>query len=88
MKQNLSRGDRKIRACMGLVILAVGIYGVMVNLWLGLFILGVGVFTVYEGYAGWTLVAVLTEAWIRPDGGNMEIPGLKEQKLPASEKIP
>jgi hypothetical protein len=73
---------------MGLVILAVGIYGVMVNLWLGLFILGVGVFTVYEGYAGWTLVAVLTEAWIRPDGGNMEIPGLKEQKLPASEKIP
>jgi hypothetical protein len=86
MKQNLSRGDRKIRACMGLIILAVGIYGVFVNLWLGLFVLAVGVFTVYEGYAGWTFVAALTEAWIRPYGGNMEIPGIKEKKSPAPEK--
>lgn len=87
MKQNLSRLDRIFRSGLGLVIVAVGIYGVFVNLWLGLFILGVGVFTVYEGYAGWTLVAVLAESWIRPDGGSLEMPGLPKPKKQAPEKI-
>jgi hypothetical protein len=75
-----------MRTCLGLVILAVGIYGVFVNLWLGLFVLGVGVFTVYEGYAGWTLVALLTESWVRPGGGSLEMPGIKKPKRQAPEK--
>ena len=88
MKQNLSRTERILRAGLGLVVVAVGIYGVFVNLWLGLFVLGVGAFTVYEGYAGWTLVAILSESWIRPGGGNLDMPGIGKQKLPAApEKI-
>ena len=77
MKQNLSRAERIIRAGLGLVIVAVGLYGLLVNLWLGLFVLAVGAFTVYEGYAGWTLAAALAEAWIRPDGGSLDMPPIK-----------
>jgi hypothetical protein len=87
MKQNLSRAERILRTGLGLVIVAVGIYGVFVNLWLGLFVLGVGVFTVYEAYAGWTLVALMAESWIRPGGGNLEMPGIKKDKSPAQEKM-
>lgn len=86
MKQNLSSSERIIRSGLGLVIVAVGIYGVFVNLWLGLFVLGAGVFTVYEGYAGWTLVAALADSWIRPDGGNLEMPGIGKQKQQAPGK--
>jgi hypothetical protein len=77
MKQNLSRAERTGRTGLGLVIVAVGVYGLLVNLWLGLFVLGVGALTVYEGYAGWTFVAMLAEAWIRPEGGNLEMPPIK-----------
>jgi hypothetical protein len=87
MKQNLSRSERIIRSGLGLVIVAVGIYGVLVNLWLGLFILAVGAFTIYEGYAGWTLVAVLAEAWIRPGGGSLEMPPMKKPKKQVPEKL-
>jgi hypothetical protein len=87
MKQNLSRSERIIRSSLGLVIVAAGVYGVFVNPWPGLFILGVGVFTVYEGYAGWMLVAALAESWIRPDGGNLEMLGLPRPKKKAPEKI-
>jgi Inner membrane protein YgaP-like, transmembrane domain len=86
MKQNLSRTERILRSGLGLVVVAVGVYGVFVNLWLGLFILGVGIFTVYEGYAGWTLVAVLTESWVKPEGGSLEMPGIMKGKKPATEK--
>jgi hypothetical protein len=87
MKQNLSRTERIFRAGLGLVVVAVGIYGVFVNLWLGMFVLGVGIFTVYESFAGWTLVALLTESWVRPDGGNLEMPGLPRPKKQTPEKI-
>ena len=86
MKQYLSRTERILRAGLGLVVVAVGIYGVFVNLWLGLFVLGVGAFTVYEGFAGWTLVAALTESWVKPDGGSLEMPGIMKAKRPAPEK--
>jgi hypothetical protein len=46
----------------------------------------VGVFTVYEGFAGWTLVAMLTESWVRPDGGNLEMPGIMKGKRQAPKK--
>ena len=86
MKQYLSRVERVIRTCLGLVVVAVGVYGVFVSLWLGLFVLGVGAFTVYEGLSGWTLVAMLTESWVRPDGGNLEMPGIMKGKRQAPEK--
>ena len=83
----MSRAERIIRACLGLVIVAVGVYGVFVSLWPGLFVLAVGVFTVYEGYSGWTFVAMLAESWIRPGGGSLEMPGIKKQKQQAPEKF-
>jgi hypothetical protein len=89
MKQYLSSRDRKIRAFLGLVIVAVGAYGLLVNLWLGLFVLGVGIFTIYEGITRWTLVAALADAWIRPEGGSLDMPGIKKERdSPASEKMP
>ncbi len=72
MKQNLSRNERILRTGMGLIIVAVGIYAVMVSLLPGLLVLGIGAFTVFEGCAGWALTGVLAEAWIKPDGGNIE----------------
>jgi hypothetical protein len=57
---------------MGLIIVAIGTYAALVNLLPGLLVLGVGAFTVFEGCAGWALTGVLAEAWIKPDGGNIE----------------
>ena len=57
---------------MGLIIVAVGIYAIMVSLLPGLLVLGIGAFTVFEGCTGWALTGVLAEAWIKPDGGNIE----------------
>jgi hypothetical protein len=87
MRQYLSRAERIIRACLGLVILAVGIYGMLISPWPGLLVIVVGAFTVFEGCTGWTFVAMLTETWVRPDGGNLEMPPIKKQKLPAPEKF-
>jgi hypothetical protein len=72
MKQNLSRNGRILRTSMGLIIVAIGTYAALVNLLPGLLVLGVGAFTVFEGCAGWALTGVLAEAWIKPDGGNIE----------------
>ncbi|HEY3273886.1 MAG TPA: DUF2892 domain-containing protein [Methanocella sp.] len=77
MKQNLSRTERILRTGLGFLIVAFGVFAILVNLWLGLIVLGVGVFTVFEGYMGWTLVGMLAEAWIKPDGGNLEMPSIK-----------
>jgi len=67
MRQMLSGPERVVRSGLGIVIVAIGAYAVLVNLWLGLFVLGVGAFTIFEGYKGWTLVAELTEAWIKEE---------------------
>jgi hypothetical protein len=72
MKQNLSRTGRILRTSMGLVILSIGIYAATVSLLPGLLVLGIGAFTVFEGCAGCALTGVLADAWIKPDGGNIE----------------
>jgi hypothetical protein len=56
MKPNSGKPERIIRFGLGLVISAIGSYTLLVNLWLGVFIIGVGVFTVYEGLSGWTML--------------------------------
>jgi hypothetical protein len=80
MKQILSRTERILRTLMGLIIVAVGVYGAMYNLPLGLFVLGAGVFTIFEGVTAWTLVGTLANAWIKPEGGSIELSGIKPQK--------
>ena len=80
MERNLSGAERKVRLAMGLFIAAFGVYTLTLTLWLGLFIIAVGVFTAYEGYAGWTAVHALTKAWIRPEGGNIEVPHINSRK--------
>jgi hypothetical protein len=80
MKQILSRTERILRTLMGLIIVAVGIYGVMYNPPLGLFVLAVGGFTILEGITGWTFVGSLANAWIKPEGGSLELSGVKPQK--------
>ena len=62
---------------MGLIIVAVGIYGSMYNLPLGVFVLAVGGFTIFEGISGWTFVGSLANRWIRPEGGNLDMPDVK-----------
>jgi len=57
----------------GLIILAIGIYAVFFSLLTGLLVIGVGLFTAFEGVAGWTLAAALTEAWIKPEAEAEEI---------------
>ncbi len=57
---------------MGLIIVAIGIHAALVNILAGLLVLGIGGFTVFEGCAGWALTGVLAEAWMKPDGGNIE----------------
>jgi len=67
MKQNLSEAERKIRLGLGILISAIGAYALLFSWRLGLIVLGVGVFTTYEGYARWALAGALAEAWIRPE---------------------
>jgi membrane-bound ClpP family serine protease len=71
MKQILSRTERILRAALGLIIVAVGVYALTFNLLSGLIVLGVGIFTLYESLANWTLIYALTESWVRPEGGGL-----------------
>jgi|AGTN01.3.fsa_nt_gi Protein of unknown function (DUF2892). len=80
MEQILGRAERILRAGIGLVIVAIGIYTVAVNLMLGLFVIGVGAFTFFEGVKGWTLIYWLTNRWVTHGGGNLELSGIKPQK--------
>ena len=80
MRQMLSGPERAVRSGLGIVIVAIGAYTVLVNLWLGLFVLGVGAFTIFEGYKGWTLVAQLTEAWIKEEVVPDELVGLEAEE--------
>lgn len=66
-----------MRACLGLFVVAIGAYALTFNLLAGLIVLGVGVFTVFEGIVNWTLIYALTDAWVRPEGGSIEVPNLK-----------
>ncbi len=80
MKQILSRSERILRTFMGLIIVAVGIYGSSYTLLLGLFVLAVGGFTIFEGITGWTFVGSLANRWIKPEGGSFEVPEVKWRK--------
>jgi hypothetical protein len=72
MKQNLSKKERILRTGAGLVIATIGIYAALIKLLPGLLVLGIGLFTVFEGCVGCALTGVLAEAWIKPGGGNIE----------------
>lgn len=71
---------------MGLIIVPVGVYGFMFNWLLGLFVLGVGVFTIFEGVTGWTFVGTLARTWIRLEGGSLEMSRVMPEK-PVPEKF-
>ena len=79
MEQILGRAERMLRAGIGLVIVAIGVYAVTVNLLLGLFVLGVGAFTIFEGVKGWTLIYELTNRWVTAGGdGGIEFRRIKK----------
>lgn len=86
MKQILSRRERILRAGLGLIVLAIGLYALTFNLLAALIVLGVGVFTIFESIANWTLIYALTDTWVRPEGGNLDMHWIRPQP-PEPEKI-
>lgn len=58
MKPNLRRAERALWTLLGMVIVGVGVFGLLTNtsVWIAAFVVGVGLFTVYEGVSGWSLV--------------------------------
>jgi hypothetical protein len=72
MKPNTGKAERMIRSGLGLLVTAIGAYTLFVNLWVGVFIVAVGVFTIGEGITGWTFLRAFWGTSSAP--GSTEVP--------------